>query len=139
MAGVSTQIPTNSVSLMSPSTNLISKFSTSIFNSLKFPLKKCTKSNLRFGRGVGKKSSFRLRAEIEEDVLVVEEKKEDLTEIGLLKKQLVNSFYGTNIGLSATSETRAEIVELITLLEAKNPTPEPTTALPLLNGKWILA
>ncbi|KAI3795736.1 hypothetical protein L1987_38393 [Smallanthus sonchifolius] len=33
----------------------------------------------------------------------------------------------------------AEIVELITRLEVLNPTPEPTSALPLLNGKWILA
>ncbi|KAL3623190.1 prolyl aminopeptidase [Castilleja foliolosa] len=33
----------------------------------------------------------------------------------------------------------AEIVELITQLEANNPTPAPTEALPLLNGKWILA
>ncbi|KAL0364070.1 UNVERIFIED_CONTAM: Light-induced protein, chloroplastic [Sesamum angustifolium] len=42
-------------------------------------------------------------------------------------------------GLSASSEARAEIVELITQLEAKNPTPAPTEALTLLNGKWILA
>jgi len=56
-----------------------------------------------------------------------------------LKKALVGSFYGTNRGLKATSETRAEIVELITQLEAKNPTPAPTDALTLLNGKWILA
>ncbi|KAK3188517.1 hypothetical protein Dsin_028078 [Dipteronia sinensis] len=61
------------------------------------------------------------------------------TEIDSLKKALVDSFYGTNRGLSATSETRAEIVELITQLEAKNPTPAPTEALTLLNGKWILA
>lgn len=56
-----------------------------------------------------------------------------------LKKALVDSFYGTDRGLKATSETRAEIVELITQLEAKNPTPAPTDALTLLNGKWILA
>ncbi|KAI8525047.1 hypothetical protein RHMOL_Rhmol13G0197600 [Rhododendron molle] len=61
------------------------------------------------------------------------------TEIELLKKQLVDSFYGTDRGLRATSETRAEIVELITKLEAKNPTPAPTEALTLLDGKWILA
>ncbi|KAM7274417.1 hypothetical protein ACFE04_029081 [Oxalis oulophora] len=40
--------------------------------------------------------------------------------------------------VTASSETRAEIVELITQLEAENPTPAPTEALPLLNGKWIL-
>uniref|UniRef100_A0A7N0REP7 Plastid lipid-associated protein/fibrillin conserved domain-containing protein n=1 Tax=Kalanchoe fedtschenkoi TaxID=63787 RepID=A0A7N0REP7_KALFE len=61
------------------------------------------------------------------------------TEISSLKKALVDSFYGTDRGLKATSETRAEIVELITQLEALNPTPAPTEALALLNGKWILA
>ncbi|WCJ20138.1 Plastid-lipid-associated protein chloroplastic [Euphorbia peplus] len=61
------------------------------------------------------------------------------TSVDALKQQLVDSFYGTNRGLSASSETRAEVVELITLLESKNPTPAPTDALTLLNGKWILA
>ncbi|GAU25765.1 hypothetical protein TSUD_222220 [Trifolium subterraneum] len=56
-----------------------------------------------------------------------------------LKKALVGLFYGTDRGLKATSETRAEIVELITQIEAKNPTPASTDALTLLNGKWILA
>ncbi|XP_044496355.1 plastid-lipid-associated protein, chloroplastic-like [Mangifera indica] len=71
--------------------------------------------------------------------VVEEEKPKELTEIDNLKKALVDSFYGTDRGLTATSETRAEIVELITQLEAKNPTPAPTEALTLLNGKWILA
>ncbi|XP_068645041.1 plastid-lipid-associated protein, chloroplastic [Aristolochia californica] len=61
------------------------------------------------------------------------------SEIERLKKALIDSVYGTDRGLKATSETRAEIVELITQLEAKNPTPAPTDALTLLNGKWILA
>ncbi|KOM53292.1 hypothetical protein LR48_Vigan09g195100 [Vigna angularis] len=69
----------------------------------------------------------------------VEEKVAVEPETENLKKALVGSFYGTNRGLKATSETRAEIVELITQLEAKNPTPAPTDALALLNGKWILA
>lgn len=68
-----------------------------------------------------------------------EEKPKEVSEVDSLKKALVDSFYGTNRGLKATSETRAEIVELITQLEAKNPTPAPTEALTLLNGKWILA
>ncbi|KAM7525259.1 hypothetical protein LguiA_015161 [Lonicera macranthoides] len=68
-----------------------------------------------------------------------EEPPKEPTEIDLLKKRLVDSFYGTNRGLNASSETRGEIVELITQLEAKNPTPAPTEALTLLNGKWILA
>ncbi|EYU27736.1 hypothetical protein ABFS82_13G129100 [Erythranthe guttata] len=61
-----------------------------------------------------------------------------LTEIDVLKKQLLDSLYGTTRGLFASSETRAEILELITQLECKNPTPAPTEALTLLNGKWIL-
>ncbi|KAH7852884.1 hypothetical protein Vadar_030509 [Vaccinium darrowii] len=61
------------------------------------------------------------------------------TKIELLKKKLVDLFYGTDRGLRATSEMRVEIVELITKLEVKNPTPAPTEALTLLNGKWILA
>ncbi|OMO76884.1 hypothetical protein CCACVL1_15343 [Corchorus capsularis] len=68
-----------------------------------------------------------------------EEKPKELSEVESLKKALVDSFYGTGRGLKASSETRAEIVELITQLEAKNPTPAPTEALSLLNGKWILA
>ncbi|PPD82029.1 hypothetical protein GOBAR_DD21032 [Gossypium barbadense] len=68
-----------------------------------------------------------------------EKPKEEVGEIESLKKALVDSFYGTDRGWKASSETRAEIVELITLLEAKNPTPAPTDSLPLLNGKWILA
>lgn len=67
------------------------------------------------------------------------EEKPTETETEKLKKALVDSFYGTDRGLKATSETRAEIVELITQLEAKNPNPAPTDALTLLNGKWILA
>ncbi|XP_043688510.1 plastid-lipid-associated protein, chloroplastic-like [Telopea speciosissima] len=68
-----------------------------------------------------------------------EEKPKEPSEVDKLKKALVDSFYGTGRGLSASSETRAEIVELITQLEALNPTPAPTEALTLLNGKWILA
>jgi hypothetical protein len=43
-----------------------------------------------------------------------------------LQAALLDSFYGTERGLSARSEVRAEINELITQLEAKNPTPSPT-------------
>ncbi|XP_028778791.1 plastid-lipid-associated protein, chloroplastic [Neltuma alba] len=72
-------------------------------------------------------------------VAVADEKAAEESETDRLKKALVDSFYGTDRGLKATSETRAEIVELITQLEAKNPNPAPTEALALLNGKWILA
>ncbi|AES62450.1 plastid fibrillin [Medicago truncatula] len=56
-----------------------------------------------------------------------------------LKKDLVGLFYGTDHGSKAASETRAEIFELISQLEAKFPTPASTDALSLLDGKWILA
>ncbi|URE19421.1 Plastid-lipid-associated protein [Musa troglodytarum] len=62
-----------------------------------------------------------------------------VSEAGELKKKLTDLLYGTDRGLQASSETRAEILELITQLEAKNPTPAPTDTLALLNGKWILA
>ncbi|GMJ08283.1 plastoglobulin 35, fibrillin 1a, fibrillin [Hibiscus trionum] len=64
---------------------------------------------------------------------------EGKVEVERLKKGLVDSFYGTARGLKATGETRTEICELITQLQARNPTPSPTQALPLLHGKWILA
>ncbi|XP_068650403.1 plastoglobulin-1, chloroplastic [Aristolochia californica] len=57
---------------------------------------------------------------------------------GDLKRCLVDSFYGTELGLRASNETRAEIVELINQLEAVNPTPAPTQAAGLLGGTWIL-
>ncbi|XP_065878684.1 plastid-lipid-associated protein, chloroplastic [Euphorbia lathyris] len=78
-------------------------------------------------------------AVVEEDKPEPEPKPKELTEVDRLKQQLVDSFYGTDRGLRASSDTRAEVVELITQLEAKNPTAAPTAALTLLNGKWILA
>ncbi|XP_038971431.1 light-induced protein, chloroplastic-like [Phoenix dactylifera] len=68
-----------------------------------------------------------------------EEGKVEPSEIGELKRKLMDLLYGTDRGLNASSETRAEILELITQLESKNPTPAPIEALTLLNGKWILA
>lgn len=64
---------------------------------------------------------------------------EEFSGVAELKTGLIDNLFGTDRGLKVSSETRAEIVELITQLEAKNPTPAPTEALPLLNGKWILA
>ncbi|KAJ1291448.1 hypothetical protein BS78_02G316000 [Paspalum vaginatum] len=63
----------------------------------------------------------------------------EASEVAELKARLKEALYGTERGLRASSETRAEVVELITQLEARNPTPAPTEALTLLNGKWILA
>ncbi|CAI9279924.1 unnamed protein product [Lactuca saligna] len=152
MAGVSliTQFPSNSM-LVKSYPKLSSRFSNYLVNSTSFPVKNSAKSKLIFAGGVRKKFNFTLRAAAVENLepesnvssFFEEEEKpvpdKEPTEIDLLKKQLVDSFYGTSRGLTATSETRAEVVELITQLEAKNPTPAPTEALPLLNGKWILA
>ncbi|KAK8973762.1 hypothetical protein V6N11_061853 [Hibiscus sabdariffa] len=68
-------------------------------------------------------------------VSVAEEEK---VETKRLKKALVDLFNGTDGGLKATSEMRGEISEVISQLQARNPTPSPTEALPLLQGKWIL-
>ncbi|KAI3928548.1 hypothetical protein MKW98_024149 [Papaver atlanticum] len=56
-------------------------------------------------------------------------------EVTNLKKDLVDLLYGTDRGLRVSTETSAQILELITQLEAKN---QPTQDLTLLNGKWIL-
>ncbi|KAL5980425.1 hypothetical protein ACLOJK_028333 [Asimina triloba] len=58
--------------------------------------------------------------------------------LGDLKRALIDSFYGTELGSRASVETRAEIVELVNQLEAANPTPAPTEASSLLNGNWVL-
>lgn len=42
---------------------------------------------------------------------------------GSKQAQLLDSLFGTERGLSASSEVRAEINELITQLEAENPNP----------------
>jgi len=77
-------------------------------------------------------------AEPSADVAVAEVIVTD-SETEKLKKALIGWFYGIDRGLKATSETRAEIDELITQLESQNPTPASTDALSLLDGKWILA
>ncbi|KAL3141382.1 prolyl aminopeptidase [Trebouxia sp. C0010 RCD-2024] len=55
-----------------------------------------------------------------------------------LKAILLDCFYGTERGLSVSSEARAEISELITQLEAKNPNPAATEAIDKLSGDWKL-
>ncbi|KAM6587741.1 hypothetical protein CsatA_010346 [Cannabis sativa] len=55
-----------------------------------------------------------------------------------LKRCLVDSVYGTELGFRASLEERAEILELVNQLEALNPTPAPTSAPELLDGNWIL-
>ncbi|EXB66511.1 putative plastid-lipid-associated protein 3 [Morus notabilis] len=68
------------------------------------------------------------------------ETKEDLVKEKLLelKRCLVDSIYGTELGFRARLEERAEILELVNQLEALNPTPAPTQALELLGGNWVL-
>ncbi|GKD34946.1 light-induced protein, chloroplastic-like protein [Tanacetum coccineum] len=139
MAGVTqiSQFPTDFLSTISHPKTPTSRYS---LTSLNIP-SKSPSSKLFWGKK--KLNNFTVRAEEVESFFAVADEVSEVepvvTEIDVLKKQLVDSFYGTNRGLSATSETRAEVVELITQLEAKNPTAAPTEALPLLNGKWILA
>lgn len=112
-----------------------------------YPVNGISFSALSIKKPMKMKQNFTVQAGIEENYGPDKEPlspgtaflEKEPTEIEVLKKQLVNSFYGTSRGLSSSSETRAEIVELITQLEAKNPIPAPTEALTLLNGKWILS
>lgn len=55
-----------------------------------------------------------------------------------IKAALLDSLYGIERGLSARSEVRAEINELISQLEALNPTPSVTEATERLDGSWKL-
>ncbi|CAH9086127.1 unnamed protein product [Cuscuta epithymum] len=55
-----------------------------------------------------------------------------------LKICLVDTVYGTEFGFRASGEVRAEALELISQLEAANPTPSPTESPELLDGNWIL-
>lgn len=55
-----------------------------------------------------------------------------------LKRAFVDTVYGTGFGFRASTEVRAEAIELISQLEAKNPTPAPTETPELLDGNWVL-
>ncbi|KAJ1395661.1 Plastid lipid-associated protein/fibrillin conserved domain [Sesbania bispinosa] len=55
-----------------------------------------------------------------------------------LKRALVDTVYGTELGFRAGSEVRAEVSELVTQLEAANPTLAPVEEPALLNGNWVL-
>ena len=152
MAFVS-QLSQFTLSAVTPQTQFTPRASIFAPNSVKIGAKRVEESQIWTGELVRERPSFRVGAGSEEElgpekeevaavavaVAEVEEKTVEPSEIDKLKKALVTSFHGTNRGLSATSETRAKIIELITQLEAKNPTPAPTEALTLLNGKWILA
>ncbi|PSS10386.1 Plastid-lipid-associated protein [Actinidia chinensis var. chinensis] len=141
------QFSCNPVWVTEPRSQFNPKPALFLANSIRFAAFSTAATAERAKISVGSRRIIRVRAVSEDErgperdagdaVAVAEEERP--TEVDLLKKQLVDSFYGTDRGLRATSETRAEIVELITKLEAMNPTPAPTDALTLLNGKWILA
>lgn len=62
----------------------------------------------------------------------------EVDKFGELKRCLVDTVYGTNLGFGASAEVRAEALELVNQLEAVNPTPAPTEAAGLLEGNWVL-
>lgn len=64
---------------------------------------------------------------------------EEKADVQELKSQLLDSLYGLERGLRASGEVRAEISELISKLEANNPTPAPNKEMALLSGTWTLA
>ncbi|CAI8588214.1 unnamed protein product [Vicia faba] len=55
-----------------------------------------------------------------------------------LKRSLVDTVYGTELGFRARSEVRAEVSEFVAQLEAANPTPAPVEEPDILNGNWVL-
>ncbi|KAK7366966.1 hypothetical protein VNO80_08970 [Phaseolus coccineus] len=55
-----------------------------------------------------------------------------------LKRALVDTVYGTELGIQAGSEVRAEVSELVTQLEAVNPNLAPVEESALLDGNWVL-
>ncbi|CAA6661391.1 unnamed protein product [Spirodela intermedia] len=105
----------------------------------------CVSTGSILPRGGGRAAGLRARAVTDDDewgreapdgpqgagaaVAEAEESAADAV-IGELKTKLKELLYGTDRGLKVSSETRAEIVELITQLESRNPTPAPTEALP---------
>ena len=57
-----------------------------------------------------------------------------------IKEILLDSMEGTEKGLEGSAESRGEILELLAQLEARNPTPAPTSAAEMskLEGTWRL-
>lgn len=62
----------------------------------------------------------------------------EVDKVGELKRCLVDTVYGTNLGFDASAEVRGEVLELVNQLEAANPTSAPTEATGLLDGNWVL-
>lgn len=78
-----------------------------------------------------------LKAEKEEEAGDGDRPEIDVERLGDLKSCLVDTLYGTNFGLNASGEVKAEIFELVSQLEAENPTKEPNQS-EFLDGNWIL-
>lgn len=55
-----------------------------------------------------------------------------------LKRCLLDSVYGSELGFRASADVRAEVSELVSQLEAANPFPNPTDVPGLLDGNWVL-
>lgn len=55
-----------------------------------------------------------------------------------IKKCLVDTVYGSELGFRASGEERAEVLELVAQLEGLNPTPAPIDAVEVLDGNWVL-
>ncbi|PIA38106.1 hypothetical protein AQUCO_02800033v1 [Aquilegia coerulea] len=107
-------------------------------------------STIRFTRIMSKKGRFVVVGKIQvrrmyqtlaisddDDAFGVDPEEVELSEVDKLKKELTESFYGTDCGSKTSSETRGEITELTAQLEAKSPT-TLAEGLETLNGKWKL-
>ncbi|WCJ29087.1 Plastid-lipid-associated protein chloroplastic [Euphorbia peplus] len=55
-----------------------------------------------------------------------------------LKKALVDTVYASDFGFQVSPEVRGEVSELVSQLEALNPTPSPVDSTAYLEGEWIL-
>ncbi|XP_017973328.1 PREDICTED: plastid lipid-associated protein 3, chloroplastic [Theobroma cacao] len=79
-------------------------------------------------------------AAVEEEEKEEEEEEEDGfdSRIADLKRCLVDTVYGTELGFRTGPEVRADVLELVNQLEAVNPTPAPVEATQLLDGYWVL-
>ncbi|KAL3649608.1 hypothetical protein CASFOL_006011 [Castilleja foliolosa] len=69
---------------------------------------------------------------------VADDKDEEGEKLLDLKRALVDTVYGSNFGFGTSPEVRAEVLELVSQLEAANPTSAPTESPELLDGNWVL-
>jgi hypothetical protein len=59
-------------------------------------------------------------------------------ELANLKQELISISQTTDIGFNLTAETKQQIESLATQIEELNPTPEPTSQMQLVEGRWQL-